>query len=277
MWAQVKVKRTLAWSTVNQMSFMMIQCGLAAFPAPLLHIVGHGCYKAWSFLASGEVHHEHDPVRRGRRDKATTDSTTPLFAVIFLTGTGLSVPAIAPASWITGFAPLHSAGELALSMIVGLSVGQLWLALFGPLASDRAITFTRITGALLATTLLVVAAFALYQGAAMFLAPVLGELPVPSGPLAWAAAAAPVIAPLLLTMVQALLPTFGHTSSGRAFYVHALHGFYFGVIADEVVDRIWRSVFDWSVSHEDAGEEPSLRCLAFSHQSLTLRLLTEHI
>ena len=53
MWAQVKVKRTLAWSTVGQMGFMMVQCGLAAFPAAALHILGHGCYKAWSFLRAG--------------------------------------------------------------------------------------------------------------------------------------------------------------------------------------------------------------------------------
>ncbi len=36
MWAQVKIKRTLAWSTVSQMGFTMVQVGLAAFPAAVL-------------------------------------------------------------------------------------------------------------------------------------------------------------------------------------------------------------------------------------------------
>ena len=53
MWAQVKVKRTLAWSTVSQMGFMMVQCGLGVYPAAALHMVGHGFYKARSFLGTG--------------------------------------------------------------------------------------------------------------------------------------------------------------------------------------------------------------------------------
>ncbi|RBF92950.1 oxidoreductase, partial [Xanthomonas oryzae pv. oryzae] len=39
MLTQPAVKTSLAWSTVAQMGFMMLQCGLALFPLALLHIV----------------------------------------------------------------------------------------------------------------------------------------------------------------------------------------------------------------------------------------------
>jgi NAD(P)H-quinone oxidoreductase subunit 5 len=53
MLAQPAVKVSLAWSTIAQMGFMIMQCGLALFPLALLHIVAHSLYKAHAFLASG--------------------------------------------------------------------------------------------------------------------------------------------------------------------------------------------------------------------------------
>ena len=53
MLTQPAVKTSLAWSTVAQMGFMILECGLALFPLALLHIVAHSLYKAHSFLASG--------------------------------------------------------------------------------------------------------------------------------------------------------------------------------------------------------------------------------
>jgi NAD(P)H-quinone oxidoreductase subunit 5 len=53
MLTQSAVKTSLAWSTVAQMGFMILQCGLALFPLALLHIVAHSLYKAHAFLASG--------------------------------------------------------------------------------------------------------------------------------------------------------------------------------------------------------------------------------
>ncbi len=53
MLTQSAVKTSLAWSTVAQMGFMILQCGLALFPLALLHVVAHSLYKAHAFLASG--------------------------------------------------------------------------------------------------------------------------------------------------------------------------------------------------------------------------------
>ena len=53
MLTQPAVKTSLAWSTVAQMGFMMMECGLGLFPLALLHLVAHSLYKAHSFLAAG--------------------------------------------------------------------------------------------------------------------------------------------------------------------------------------------------------------------------------
>lgn len=64
MLTQPAVKTSLAWSTVAQMGFMILQCGLALFPLALLHIVAHSLYKAHAFLASGGAVEEVAAIRR---------------------------------------------------------------------------------------------------------------------------------------------------------------------------------------------------------------------
>ncbi len=51
---QVNVKQRLACSTIAQMGFMIMQCGLGFFNAAVVHLILHGFYKAYLFLASGE-------------------------------------------------------------------------------------------------------------------------------------------------------------------------------------------------------------------------------
>jgi len=59
---QSDIKRMLACSTMGQMGFMLAQCGLGLFPAALAHLITHGMFKAYLFLASGSASHEkrHD-------------------------------------------------------------------------------------------------------------------------------------------------------------------------------------------------------------------------
>lgn len=51
---QVNVKQKLACSTIAQMGFMIMQCGLGFFNAAVVHLILHGFYKAYLFLSSGE-------------------------------------------------------------------------------------------------------------------------------------------------------------------------------------------------------------------------------
>ncbi len=52
---QVNIKNMLACSTLAQMGFMFVQCGLGLFPAAIAHIIYHGMFKAYLFLMSGSA------------------------------------------------------------------------------------------------------------------------------------------------------------------------------------------------------------------------------
>jgi NADH-quinone oxidoreductase subunit L len=52
---QTDVKRTLAYSTISQLGFMTLLCGVGAFVAAIFHLVAHGCFKAFLFLSTGNV------------------------------------------------------------------------------------------------------------------------------------------------------------------------------------------------------------------------------
>lgn len=88
------VKRSLAFSTIAQMGFMMLQCGLGAFSLAALHIVAHSLYKAHAFLSSGSV-------------VALTKSAW--------------TPAERPSAH-----PAMLVGSLATALVVTLGVGQLF-------------------------------------------------------------------------------------------------------------------------------------------------------
>lgn len=51
---QVNIKQKLACSTIAQMGFMIMQCGLGFFNAAIVHLILHGFYKAYLFLSAGE-------------------------------------------------------------------------------------------------------------------------------------------------------------------------------------------------------------------------------
>jgi NAD(P)H-quinone oxidoreductase subunit 5 len=51
----VAIKGVLAWSTIGQMGFMLVQCGLGAWHLALMHVLAHSLYKGHTFLSSGSV------------------------------------------------------------------------------------------------------------------------------------------------------------------------------------------------------------------------------
>ena len=55
MLTRISIKVRLAWSTVAQMGFMLLECGLGLYTLAMLHLVGHSLYKAQAFLASSSV------------------------------------------------------------------------------------------------------------------------------------------------------------------------------------------------------------------------------
>ncbi len=66
---QPAFKRQLGCSTVGQMGFMILQCGLGFFTAALAHLILHGFYKAYLFLGYGEaVEHKTPHEKQASRD-----------------------------------------------------------------------------------------------------------------------------------------------------------------------------------------------------------------
>lgn len=60
---QTDVKRMLACSTMGQMGFMLMQCGMGLFAPAVSHLCWHGLFKAYLFLNAGSVVHEQRTVR----------------------------------------------------------------------------------------------------------------------------------------------------------------------------------------------------------------------
>ena len=55
--AQNDIKRVLAYSTISQLGYMFLACGVAAFTAGIFHLMTHAFFKALLFLGSGSVIH----------------------------------------------------------------------------------------------------------------------------------------------------------------------------------------------------------------------------
>lgn len=58
MLAQNDIKKTLGFSTIGQMGYMMMECGLGAFSLAVFHLIAHGLFKATVFLNCGTVIHK---------------------------------------------------------------------------------------------------------------------------------------------------------------------------------------------------------------------------
>ena len=67
--AQNDIKRVLAYSTVSQLGYMFMACGVGAFGAGIFHVMTHAFFKALLFLGAGSVIHalsdEQDMRRMG--------------------------------------------------------------------------------------------------------------------------------------------------------------------------------------------------------------------
>jgi NADH-quinone oxidoreductase subunit L len=68
------VKTKLGFSTMGQMGFMIMECGLGAFALAIFHLISHGIFKATLFLSAGSVIHK---VRKDPHLPATIKKNDP--------------------------------------------------------------------------------------------------------------------------------------------------------------------------------------------------------
>ena len=104
---RVDVKGKLAWSTVGQMGFMVLQCTVGAFSSAVFHIVGHGMYKATMFLGAGDAINTALQKRR----RATSIAVLP---VATRAAASMLISTIAVAIGLTVIPPVVSDGGVVL-------------------------------------------------------------------------------------------------------------------------------------------------------------------
>jgi NAD(P)H-quinone oxidoreductase subunit 5 len=223
MLTQSAVKTALAWSTVAQMGFMLLQCGLGLWALALLHIVAHSLYKAHAFLASGGA---VKAVMLARRPGPV--AVPDLRAV----GQSFALALVLYGCMAWGFALLAgptSAQALALGAILIFGVAYLVAQGLAD-AAPRALTL-RTVGASLGAAL---AYFGFHTAASLIWGPHLPAAPVPEA-LEWALIVLAVASFGLVAVAQALFPLWAHHPAAAGLRVHVANGFYLNVVLDRLI------------------------------------------
>ncbi len=228
MLSQSAVKNSLAWSTIAQMGFMIMQCGLALFPLALLHIVAHSLYKAHAFLASGTAVDQVASIRRPGpiaipNGWAVARAFALALAIYAIIGFGFGFETKSPQA-------------IALGAI--LIFGVAYLLAQG--LADAAPSVLTQRAALYAVGASV-SYFALQTGAEWLTAGTLPATPAP-GPLEWALIALALFSFGLVAVAQAMFPLWSNHPAAAGLRVHLSNGLY----ANAVFDRL---VGNWSARH----------------------------
>ncbi|MEL6596624.1 MAG: proton-conducting transporter membrane subunit [Pseudomonadota bacterium] len=225
MLTQSAVKTSLAWSTVAQMGFMILQCGLALFPLALLHIVAHSLYKAHAFMASGSAVQGVASIRRPGpvaipNGKAVLRAFIAALAIYGLIGLVFGFDGKSPQA-------------IALGAILIFGVAYL-LAQGLADAAPRALTLRTATAATIAS----VSYFALQRGAEWITKVTLPATPAP-GPLEWALIVLALISFGLVAIAQAMFPLWASHPAASGLRVHLSNGLYANAVFDRLVAG-WR-------------------------------------
>ena len=224
MLTQSAVKTSLAWSTVAQMGFMILQCGLALFPLALLHIVAHSLYKAHAFLASGMA---VDGVAAIRRPGPVAIPNGVAVGRAFV----LALAIYAVVGLIFGFTG-KSPQAIALGAILIFGVAYL-LAQGLADAAPKVLTQRTALYSFAAAT----GYFALQTGAEWLMAGTLPATPAP-GPLEWALIVLALLSFGLVAIAQALFPLWAYHPASAGLRVHLSNGLYINAVFDKLL-RGW--------------------------------------
>jgi len=220
MLTQSVVKTSLAWSTVSQMGFMVMQCGLALFPLALLHIVAHSLYKAHAFLSAGETVERLEAARRPGPvavPAARKVGIAFVTALLIYTGTAL----------LFG---MEGRSPQAIALGAILIFGVAYLIAQG-MAGDAPSALGRRT--LLYSIAAAFAYFALHGASKALFDGTLPPAPVP-GPLEWALLILAVVSFGIVAVAQSLFPLWAYHPAAAGLRVHLTNGLY----ANAVVDRL---------------------------------------
>lgn len=221
MLTQSAVKTSLAWSTVAQMGFMILQCGLALFPIALLHIVAHSLYKAHAFLASGSA---IDSVASIKRPGPVAIPNAKAVGRAFL----LALAIYAVIGVLFGFSD-KPPQALALGAILIFGVAYL-IAQGLADAAPRALTWRTSLYSISAAT----AYFALQRIADKMMLGTLPATPQP-GPLEWTLMLLAVVTFGVVAVAQSLFPLWAYHPAAAGLRVHLANGLYVNALFDRLL------------------------------------------
>lgn len=132
---QSDVKRMLACSTMAQMGFMIVQCGLGLFPAAVAHLCWHGLFKGYLFLSSASSVFEKRfdaQAKVGIGQFVVSLLSGFVGATLFVTLSGLTLTLSNTHFFLIVLAFIASA-QLSLPMLSKIRISRLFLVL--PIAS----------------------------------------------------------------------------------------------------------------------------------------------
>ncbi len=212
MSTQTSVKKKLAYSTIAQMGFMLLQCGLGAFSAAMLHLLAHSLFKAYAFLSSGSV------MQQRARTNGATQWNAPWAWPKFI-AVGCGVAAMVCASFLMfGVNLLTKPGGIVVGGILCLALTQ-WIDQV--LRSGGPQLLLRAVAAAAALSLVYVASYVAVDNL------IAGSVPAHATP-----ALSGVLNGFLLINFVALMWLQATVTSAQspawlgAIYVHASNGFY---------------------------------------------------
>ena len=227
MLTHASVKRSLAFSTVAQMGFMMLECGLGAFSLAVLHLVAHSLYKAHAFLASGSI------VSLAKSAWVPTEKPNahPLTLVAsFATAIALALGC----AWLFGVNWQHEPGSLmlgcAFAMALAYALWNLWSRSLSLLLAAFGVVFG---GGLVAAYFSLHKIFAGLLGGDDWVNGQFRSLP------GLALLATLLVLFLAVLVLQTELPQWANRPFFQALYVHARNGFYFNTLANRAVAACW--------------------------------------
>ncbi len=223
MLTQSAVKTALAWSTVAQMGFMLLQCGLGLWALALLHIVAHSLYKAHAFLSSGGAVQAVAAIKRPG-PVAVPD----LGAVLKSFALALVLYGLI-ATLFTALLGPKTPQALALGAIVIFGVAYLVAQGLADLAPAD---LTKRTA--LAATATAAAYFAFQAAAQAIWGPALPATPM-AGALEWALIVLAVASFGLVAFAQALFPLWAHHPATAGLRVHLANGLYLNALLDRAI------------------------------------------
>lgn len=227
MLTQTSVKVSLAYSTIAQMGFMLLQCGLGAFASAFLHIVAHSLYKAHAFLSSGSV----IDLLRASWSPSPSGKPHPARFIIAL-GAVLALALFVSAMFGATLVEKPGVFVLGAVLLMGLTL------LVASAIDERANAYvvSRTGAAALGVGALY---FALQAAAEYALAGAVAETRALQSAFDAFIVGFVVISFAAVTLAQSQLGWLSRHRLGRAAYVHLSNGLYTNTLANRWALRFW--------------------------------------